>query len=120
MEKAPQLRPIPTINKAIPLTQTLGVIVGTYKSVVTKAINSLRGPHGPSIWQRNYHDHIIRDARDLSNKRHYITQNPDRWTRRGDPLGRPNTDPVQRTPQRMTPKPPPPTAKSLTPGASVE
>ena len=60
--------------------QTLGVIVGTYKSVVTKAINSMRGTPDPSIWQRNYHDHIIRDARDLATKRHYIAENPKRWS----------------------------------------
>lgn len=36
-----------------------------------------------SIWQRNYHDRIIRDARELSNTRRYIRENPVRWNEIG-------------------------------------
>jgi putative transposase len=31
------------------------------------------------LWQRSYHDHIIRDEKDLNNHRFYIENNPARW-----------------------------------------
>ena len=92
--------PDPNNQQSDSSPQTLGVIVGTYKSVVTRAINSMKGTPDPSIWQRNYHDHIIRDARDLSNKRHYITQNPERWSsgRLDSPKRPPTGNPHHRPP----------------------
>jgi len=34
------------------------------------------------VWQRGYHDRIIRDAADLARIRRYIEINPARWARR--------------------------------------
>ncbi len=34
---------------------------------------------GTPVWQRNYHDHIIRDEGDLNAIRAYIDTNPARW-----------------------------------------
>lgn len=36
-----------------------------------------------SIWQRNYHDRIIRNRRQLDNTRKYIRENPLRWNESG-------------------------------------
>lgn len=62
-----------------PESQSLGAIVGSFKSVVTKSINSLRGTPGISVWQRDYHEHIIRDESTLHRIREYIVNNPLQW-----------------------------------------
>jgi REP element-mobilizing transposase RayT len=58
---------------------SLGAVVRAYKSAVTRDINRLAGVEGRSVWQRNYHEHIIRDARDMDRLRAYIAHNPARW-----------------------------------------
>ena len=58
----------------------LGAILRGFKSASTKTINILRGTPGIPVWQRNYYDHIIRDAgRELENIRRYIRLNPERF-----------------------------------------
>jgi hypothetical protein len=32
-----------------------------------------------SLWQRNYHEHVIRNERELDKIREYIATNPLRW-----------------------------------------
>lgn len=65
---------------------TLGRVIGAYKSLTAVAwlhhIETLgsTGIELPGhIWQRNYYDHIIRDALELEQKRKYIRDNPTRW-----------------------------------------
>jgi REP element-mobilizing transposase RayT len=36
-------------------------------------------PFEGKLWQRSYHDHIIRDADDLNRIREYVLYNPTRW-----------------------------------------
>jgi hypothetical protein len=36
----------------------------------------------PRVWQRGYHDRIIRDDEELSKARWYIRTNPARWAAR--------------------------------------
>jgi len=50
-----------------------------FKSSVTKQINSLRGTPGMPVWQRNYHDRVIRDEGEMSRIWNYIESNPARW-----------------------------------------
>ncbi len=63
-----------------PKPGSIGAIIGQYKSAVTKRINQIRETHGEPIWQRNYHDRIIRDETELVNIRAYIADNPRRWS----------------------------------------
>ena len=65
-----------------PTNGSLSTIIGSYKSAVTKRINSIRTEYGNSVWQRNYHEHIIRDADELMRIRRYIDQNPIKWTQK--------------------------------------
>ena len=58
---------------------TLGDMVGSFKSAVTKRINEINGTPGAPFWQRGYYDHIIRDDRSLTRIREYILNNPLRW-----------------------------------------
>jgi REP element-mobilizing transposase RayT len=62
-----------------PSPNSLGAIIGAYKSAVTKAINAKMGLSAPVVWQRRYHDHIIRSMQDLARIRDYVEYNPARW-----------------------------------------
>jgi REP element-mobilizing transposase RayT len=62
-----------------PQRQSLGSIVGSFKSAVTKRINELRGTPGAPVWQRNYYEHIIRNDDDMARIRKYIVNNPLQW-----------------------------------------
>ncbi|MDO5106622.1 transposase [Capnocytophaga sp.] len=53
-------------------SQTLGAIVRGYKSAVSKKI-------GFSVWQRNYHEHIIRNQEAYFKIHQYIENNPAKW-----------------------------------------
>jgi REP element-mobilizing transposase RayT len=59
------------------LPNSLGAIIGSFKSAVTKRIG--RELNATGIWQRNYYEHIIRDEKDLQNKTDYIEANPSLW-----------------------------------------
>ena len=62
---------------------TLGRVVGVFKSISAvqyikyKRLNGSLSFH--PLWQRNYHDHIIRNERSLNKIREYIVQNPPQW-----------------------------------------
>lgn len=55
---------------------SVGAIVGSFKSAVTRQINILRGISGETVWQRNYYEHIIRNEAELKQIRLYIEGNP--------------------------------------------
>jgi putative transposase len=80
--RAPSV-PIPPSALSIPsfdtTKQTLGVVIGAYKSAITKAVNRRMGLRAPLMWQVRFHDHIIRDARELDIFRAYVADNPARW-----------------------------------------
>jgi len=44
-----------------------------------KRINQSRNTPGIHVWQRNYHEHVIRDEADLRRIREYIADNPVKW-----------------------------------------
>ena len=53
------------------------------KSVVAKVINALKSltsrHFGETLWQRGYHDHIIRNEGDYLRIWRYIDENPAKW-----------------------------------------
>jgi len=58
---------------------SLGAIVRSFKSASTKRINLPRETPGNVLWQRNYHEHIIRDEADENRIRAYVIANPQLW-----------------------------------------
>ena len=60
-------------------TQTLGAIIRGFKASSYRNINAMFNKSGVPLWQRNYHDHIIRNEADLFEKRKYIIDNPAKW-----------------------------------------
>jgi REP element-mobilizing transposase RayT len=45
---------------------------------------SRREGYGEFVWQRNFHDHIIRSGNELDRIREYIRKNVEEWTLRED------------------------------------
>ena len=70
-------RTAPTSNtqKCKPLSR----LIGAFKTVSTKQINIIRNTPGRKLWQRNYHEHIIRNEEELNHIREYIAENPLNW-----------------------------------------
>lgn len=65
----------------------LGVIVGQFKSLTTveytRRVSDGTFPRfDRSLWQRRFHDHIIRGKESLVAARAYIAGNPARWMER--------------------------------------
>ncbi len=71
---------------AAPTNKTLSSFVNGFKSSVTTRINTLRNTPGQSVWQRSYHDHIIRNEESLNKIRTYIRNNPLTWEEDEDNL----------------------------------
>ncbi|HLF20317.1 MAG TPA: transposase [Bacteroidota bacterium] len=57
---------------------SLGAIIGQFKSVAAKRINRIQGI-GVPVWQRGFHDRIIRNEQDLNRFRKYIQDNAANW-----------------------------------------
>ena len=62
-----------------PPKESFGAIVGSFKSACAKRINELRNTPGLAVWQRNYHERVIRNDSELHALRDYIYNNPSRW-----------------------------------------
>ena len=52
---------------------TIMSVINQYKGVVSKAV-------GQSLWQKSFHDHIVRDDEDYRRIWEYIDANPGKWT----------------------------------------
>jgi len=62
-----------------PEPRSIGAMVGSFKSAVTKRINQSRNTPGAPVWQRNYYERVIRGERELDGIRRYIVDNPAKW-----------------------------------------
>ena len=70
-----------------PPPKSIGAFMAGFKSAATLAINQLRQSPGAPVWQRNYHDRIVRDLAHINRIRFYIANNPRKWTKNHDPTG---------------------------------
>ena len=62
-----------------PTPKSLGSLMSGFKSASTVRINSIRNTPRFPVWQRNYHEHIIRGEDSLNRIRQYIIDNPSKW-----------------------------------------
>lgn len=62
-------------NSQIPTN--LNTVIGLYKSGVSREIHKIKP--GLEVWQRSFHDHVIRNQRDYEMIWSYIDTNPLRW-----------------------------------------
>ncbi len=68
------LKPAPTGKR-----HGLPEIIRGLKTFSARRINEVRDMAGSPVWQRNYHEHIIRNDADLNRIREYIRNNPYNW-----------------------------------------
>ncbi len=71
--------PAETAARAVP---TISEIVGAYKSMVAVEclkIFKAKGEIMGELWQRSFHDHIIRGEKDYREISEYIESNPAKW-----------------------------------------
>ncbi len=59
------------------MTASLDKIVGSFKSYVTKEIHKIHPDI--AVWQKSFHDHIIRNEEGYQNIWSYIDNNPHNW-----------------------------------------
>ncbi len=59
---------------------SLSRIVGAFKGASARRMNIACGTPGRTVWQRGFHDHIIRSERALNRIHDYIEDNPFRWS----------------------------------------
>lgn len=64
------------IGSIQPTTGSLPKIINQFKSATTRRINAHRQTTDQPVWQRNYHDRIIRNIVELNRVRRYIRDNP--------------------------------------------
>lgn len=66
-------------TECIPTAHSLGEIVRGFKALCSRQISSCSGTAGTTIWQRSYHEHVIRSEASLNAIRLYIERNPANW-----------------------------------------
>ncbi|MBZ0302364.1 MAG: transposase [Anaerolineae bacterium] len=62
-----------------PPSGSLGAVVGGFKAADAREINRARQTPGAPVWQRSFHEVIIRSEAVLNRLRQYIDANPARW-----------------------------------------
>lgn len=68
------------MSKISPKPKSLPVIIGSYKSIVSKTVFK-NSNHIYFAWQSRYYDHIIRNYESLNRIREYIQMNTKMWER---------------------------------------
>ena len=69
-----------TPNNVAP--DSLSAIVRGFKSAVSRAVNAERATRNQSpvvVWQKRFHDRVIRNEKELLDTRRYIIENPQNW-----------------------------------------
>jgi REP element-mobilizing transposase RayT len=69
----------PSPGVAVRHRRSLSTFVARFKASAARGINAARGAPGANVWQRNYHERIIRDEAELERIREYILTNPENW-----------------------------------------
>jgi REP element-mobilizing transposase RayT len=78
---------LPTATKA-PKFETISNIVGAFKTTAATRVNKLRGMIGVPVWQKSFHDRIVRNNHELECIQQYIRNNPVKWAEdRDNPSG---------------------------------
>lgn len=57
---------------------TVPAIVDAYKAAVTGAVNAARGVDGETVWQRGYHERVVRSASEADGLRRSLRETPPR------------------------------------------
>ena len=55
-------------------------IMGAFKAAASRRVATIHGHQGRVLWQRSYHERIVRGDQELGRIRDYIAANPARWS----------------------------------------
>ncbi len=58
---------------------SIPAIVGTFKAAVTRQVHAVDGLCKLRVWQRTYHEQVIRSEKALESIRRYVVNNPLKW-----------------------------------------
>jgi REP element-mobilizing transposase RayT len=72
------LRSAPTSSFGSIVPGSLPIVVRNFKGAVTRRLRAEDAFDG-EVWQRNYHERVIRNERELQAIRQYIIDNPRQW-----------------------------------------
>ena len=72
-----------------PTITPLSTVVASFKSASTRTIRDRTGLDGQRVWQRGYHDRIVRGLDELDRIQQYIRENPSRHRPTRQPDGGP-------------------------------
>ena len=76
LRKREKLKQVAELNAVRPKANSLGAVVGSFKSAVTRWCGT---QHVEFNWQPRFHDRIIRGKNSLKAVREYIRDNPATW-----------------------------------------
>ncbi len=75
VSKSERINPFPTITR-----YDVSNVIGKFKAGVSRIVgNAFMHSDKRTIWQKSFHDHIIRDEKDYKKIWEYIDTNPLRW-----------------------------------------
>jgi len=67
-------------SESVPRQRTpLGRLIGSFKTVSTRRVNDLKSTPSAQLWQRNYHERVVRNSLSSHALRRYIANNPVLW-----------------------------------------
>ena len=69
----------PNIKKDAVVPGSVGTIVRAFKSSTSLRYNRMTGLEPGPLWQRNYHEHVVRSNAELNMIYSYIENNPAQW-----------------------------------------
>jgi hypothetical protein len=72
-------QPTNGVYVAPPQRNPLGRLIGAFKTVSTKRVDDRRSTPGAQLWQRNYHEHVVRNSLSMRALRRYVANNPVLW-----------------------------------------
>ena len=58
---------------------SIGDVISSFKTRTTRTYNKTYNIKGTRMWQKNYHEYVIRNEKELLIKRQYIMDNPLKW-----------------------------------------
>ena len=64
-----------------PQSDSIATIVAAFKAAVTREARRALDRPAFVVWQRNYYERVIRDAKEYGEACRYICENPSNWSR---------------------------------------
>jgi putative transposase len=65
-----------------PVPGSLATVIRSFKAAATRAVRLQLGDPAMKLWQRGFHEHVIRNEMEVVRLREYIAGNPARWAAR--------------------------------------